>query len=159
MTLKAPTPLRPGVHRFDAWDIADLRQYIDWTPFFRAWELAGNYPAILEDKVVGESARGLFADAQAMLDRLIAEGWLTARGVAALWPCRRDGDDIVLDDGVRLPFLRQQIAKREGRPNMSLADFVDPAGDWIGGFAVGIHGIDPHIARFKADNDDYSDIL
>ncbi|CAN5399609.1 methionine synthase [soil metagenome] len=189
MALKAPTPLNPGIHRFDAWDIADLRDYIDWTPFFRAWELAGNYPAILEDKVVGESARSLFADAQEMLDRLIAEGWLTARGVAALWPCRRDGDDIVLfpsrsREGLgegsadqtglavppptpsasgrgetRLPFLRQQIVKREGRPNMSLADFVDPAGDWIGGFAVGIHGIDPHIARFKADNDDYSDIL
>ncbi len=189
MALKAPTPLKPGIHRFDAWDIADLRNYIDWTPFFRAWELAGNYPAILDDKVVGESARNLFADAQEMLDRLIAEGWLTARGVAALWPCCRDGDDIVLfpsrlreglgegradQSGLavplptppasgrgetRLPFLRQQIVKREGRPNMSLADFVDPAGDWIGGFAVGIHGIDPHIARFKADNDDYSDIL
>ena len=159
MALKAPVPLQPGVHRFDAWDIADLRGYIDWTPFFRAWELAGNYPAILEDKVVGESARSLFADAQAMLDRIIAEGWLTARGVAALWSCRRDGDDIVLDGGTRLPFLRQQIVKREGRPNMSLVDFVDPAGDWMGGFAVGIHGIDPHIARFKADNDDYSDIL
>ncbi|MFA5962852.1 MAG: methionine synthase [Sphingomonas sp.] len=159
MALKAPPPVQPGIHRFDAWDIADLRDYIDWTPFFRAWELAGNYPAILEDKVVGESARGLFADAQAMLDRLIAERWLTARGVAALWPCRRDGDDVVLDGDIRLPFLRQQIVKREGRPNMSLADFVDPAGDWIGGFAVGIHGIDPHIVRFKADNDDYSDIL
>jgi len=159
MALKAPAPLQPGVHRFDAWDIADLRDYIDWTPFFRAWELAGNYPAILDDKVVGESARGLFADAQAMLDRIIAEGWLTARGVAALWPCRREGDDVVLDDGVRFPFLRQQIVKREGRPNMCLADFVDPAGDWLGGFAVSIHGIDPHIARFKADNDDYSDIL
>ena len=159
MALKAPAPLQPGVHRFDAWDLADLRDYIDWTPFFRAWELAGNYPAILDDKIVGESARGLFADAQAMLDRIIAEGWLTARGVAALWPCRREGDDVVLDSGVRLPFLRQQIVKREGRPNMCLADFVDPAGDWLGGFAVGIHGIDPHIARFKADNDDYSDIL
>jgi 5-methyltetrahydrofolate--homocysteine methyltransferase len=159
MALKAPAPLQPGVHRFDAWDIADLRDYIDWTPFFRAWELAGNYPAILEDKIVGESARGLFADAQAMLDRIIAEGWLTARGVAALWPCRREGDDVVLDSDVRLPFLRQQIVKREGRPNMCLADFVDPAGDWLGGFAVSIHGIDPHIARFKADNDDYSDIL
>ncbi|MES2043430.1 MAG: methionine synthase [Pseudomonadota bacterium] len=159
MALKAPAPLQPGVHRFDAWDIADLRDYIDWTPFFRAWELAGNYPAILEDKIVGESARGLFADAQAMLDRIIAEGWLTARGVAALWPCRREGDDVVLDNGVRFPFLRQQIVKREGRPNMCLADFVDPAGDWLGGFAVSIHGIDPHIVRFKADNDDYSDIL
>jgi 5-methyltetrahydrofolate--homocysteine methyltransferase len=159
MALKAPPPLRPGIHRFDAWDIADLRDYIDWTPFFRAWELAGNYPAILDDKIVGESARGLFADAQAMLDRIVAEGWLTARGVAALWPCRREGDDVVLDNGVRFPFLRQQIVKREGRPNMCLADFVDPAGDWLGGFAVSIHGIDPHIARFKADNDDYSDIL
>jgi 5-methyltetrahydrofolate--homocysteine methyltransferase len=159
MALKAPAPLQPGLHRFDAWDIADLRDYIDWTPFFRAWELAGNYPAILDDKIVGESARGLFADAQAMLDRIIAEGWLTARGVAALWPCRREGDDVILDNGVRLPFLRQQIVKREGRPNMCLADFVDPAGDWLGGFAVSIHGIDPHIARFKADNDDYSDIL
>jgi len=159
MALKAPAPLRPGVHRFDAWDIADLRDYIDWTPFFRAWELAGNYPAILDDKIVGESARGLFADAQAMLDRIIGEKWLTARGVAALWPCRREGDDVVLDNGVRFPFLRQQIVKREGRPNMCLADFVDPAGDWLGGFAVSLHGIDPHIARFKADNDDYSDIL
>jgi 5-methyltetrahydrofolate--homocysteine methyltransferase len=159
MALKAPAPLQPGVHRFDAWDIADLRDYIDWTPFFRAWELAGNYPAILDDKIVGESARGLFADAQAMLDRIIAEKWLTARGVAALWSCRREGDDVVLDNGVRFPFLRQQIVKREGRPNMCLADFVDPAGDWLGGFAVSLHGIDPHIARFKADNDDYSDIL
>jgi 5-methyltetrahydrofolate--homocysteine methyltransferase len=191
---KPAAPVKPGRHVFDDWDLADLRTYIDWTPFFRAWELAGNYPAILTDEVVGESASSLFEDAQAMLDRVIAEKWLTARGVAALWPCRRDGDDVILavpaeqiepaleagrvsplsgvphdfatplqtthaTHAIRMPFLRQQVKKREGRPNMCLADFVDPAGDWMGGFAVGIHGIDAHIARFKADNDDYQDIL
>jgi 5-methyltetrahydrofolate--homocysteine methyltransferase len=168
MMLKATPVEQPGVHVFDDWDLADLRTYIDWTPFFRAWELAGNFPAILDDEVVGESARGLYADAQAMLDTIVAEKWLTARGVAGLWPCRREGDDVVLSRGssrtgegseVRLPMLRQQIAKREGRANMCLADFIDPAGDWIGGFAVAMHGIDPHIARFKAGHDDYNDIL
>jgi len=163
MSLKPAKPRMPGVHDFPDWDLKDLRQYIDWTPFFRAWELAGNYPAILEDKVVGESASSLFADAQAMLDKIIAEKWLTARGVAGLWPCRRKGDDIVVHVGdeehVTLPMLRQQIAKREGRANMCLADFIDHDGDWIGGFAVGIHGIEPHLARFKNAIDDYSDIL
>jgi 5-methyltetrahydrofolate--homocysteine methyltransferase len=206
--LKPHAPAKPGVHRFEDWDLADLRDHIDWTPFFRAWELAGNFPAILDDEVVGESARGLYADAQAMLDRIVEERWLTARGVAGLWPCRREGDDVVLsspssargggssaradgggaagaaggltpaappplaqegqrspspsklgEDEVRIPFLRQQIAKREGRANMCLADFVDPAGDWIGGFAVGIHGIDAHLERFRAGHDDYNDIL
>ncbi|TKD50335.1 methionine synthase [Sphingomonas baiyangensis] len=204
--LKPAAPKQPGLHVFDDWDLADLREVIDWTPFFRSWELAGNYPAILSDDVVGESASALFADAQAMLDTIIAEKWLTARGVAGLWPCRREGDDVVVSstspergggplaegegwrgaaagDAVaaeplhhqlaaggpppragevletRFPFLRQQVAKREGRANMCLADFVDRAGDWIGGFAVGIHGIDAHIARFKAGHDDYQDIL
>ncbi len=157
--LKPPAPLQLGVHVFNDWDLADLRELFDWTPFFRAWELAGNFPAILTDEIVGESASSLYADAQKMLDTIIAEKWLTARGTAALWACQREGDDVVLKDGTRIPFLRQQIAKREGRANMCLADFVDPAGDWLGGFAVSIHGIDPHIARFKADNDDYSDIL
>ncbi|WP_242415483.1 methionine synthase [Sphingomonas panni] len=191
---KPAAPNRPGRHVFDDWDLADLRDYIDWTPFFRAWELAGNFPAILTDEVVGESATSLYADAQVMLDRIIGENWLTARGVAALWHCRRDGDDVIVDvpaeqlepameagrvsplsgvphdfatpmqtthatHAIRMPFLRQQVKKREGRANMCLADFIDPAGDWMGGFAVGIHGIDPHIARFKAENDDYQDIL
>jgi 5-methyltetrahydrofolate--homocysteine methyltransferase len=163
MALKPGKPRMPGVHSFPDWDLKDLRHYIDWTPFFRAWELAGNYPAILEDKVVGESATSLFADAQAMLDRIIDEKWLTARGVAGLWPCRRQGDDVIVhvedEVHVTLPMLRQQIAKREGRANMCLADFIDHDGDWIGGFAVGIHGIEPHLARFKAAIDDYSDIL
>ncbi|MGC6400744.1 methionine synthase [Sphingomonas sp. FW199] len=163
MSLKPRKPILPGVHRFPDWDLADLRDYIDWTPFFRAWELHGNYPAILTDTVVGESASSLFADAQRMLDRIVSERWLTARGVVGLWPCAREEDDVVvhMDDEshVRLPFLRQQIAKREGRANMCLADFIDRDGDWIGGFAVSIHGIEPHLARFKAAVDDYSDIL
>jgi len=160
--LKPEAPKQPGVHGFADWPLEDLRGYIDWTPFFRAWELAGNYPAILDDAIVGESARSLFADAQKMLDQIIAERWLTAKGVAALWPAVSQGDDVVVETAageVRLPFLRQQIKKREGRANMCLADFVAPAGDWLGGFAVGIHGIDPHIARFKADHDDYREIL
>ena len=181
MALKPSRPAKPGVHVFRDWDLADLREVIDWTPFFRAWELAGTFPAILDDTVVGESARSLYEDANAMLDRIVAEKWLTARGVAGLWPCVRHGDDVFVDregvwsaeelgaleylglaandDLVRLPFLRQQIAKREGRANMCLADFIDGDGDWIGGFAVSIHGIEPHLARFKAGIDDYSDIL
>lgn len=156
---KAPAPAKPGVHVFDDWSLADLREVFDWTPFFRAWELHGNYPAILTDDVVGESAKSLFDDAQAMLDRIIDEKWLTAKAVAGIWPCQRDGDDVLLDDGERLPMLRQQVKKSRDRANYSLADFIDPAGDWIGGFAVGIHGIGEHSARFQADNDDYSDIL
>lgn len=160
---KAPPPARPGIQHFGEWPLRDLRGSIDWTPFFRAWELAGNYPAILEDEVVGESARALFKDAEAMLDRMIAEHWLVPRGTVGLWRCRREGDDVLVlagNDWTRLPFLRQQVKKREGRANMCLADFIDPDGeDWIGGFAVGIHGLEPHLERFKAENDDYSDIL
>jgi 5-methyltetrahydrofolate--homocysteine methyltransferase len=151
------------VHSFNDWPLRELRDGIDWTPFFRAWELAGNYPAILDDPIVGESASNLFADAQAMLDRIVAEHWLQVRGTVGLWRCRREGDDVLVlagNDETRLPFLRQQVKKREGRANMCLADFIDPAGeDWIGAFAVAVHGIEPHLARFKADNDDYSDIL
>ncbi|MDP4538673.1 methionine synthase [Qipengyuania sp. DY56-A-20] len=160
---KPPAPAKPGLHIYEDWSLAELRDYIDWTPFFRAWELHGNYPAILEDEVVGESARSLFADAQAMLDRIVAEKWLTARGVCGLWPCHREGDDVVIDldagAKVLLPFLRQQVKKSRDRANYCLADFIDPAGDWMGGFAVGIHGLDAHSARFQADKDDYSDIL
>ena len=165
---KPAPPLHPGVHAFPDWDLADLRQYIDWTPFFRAWELHGNYPSILQDEVVGETARALKADADAMLDKIVAQKWLTAKGVAGLWPCARghgEGrDDVVIhlaeeERHVTLPFLRQQVKKSRDRANMCLSDFIDPAGDWIGGFAVGIHGIEPHSERFRADKDDYSDIL
>lgn len=161
--LKAPAPVQPGLHVFDSWDLADLAACIDWTPFFRAWELAGTFPAILDDAIVGESARNLYADAKAMLARIIDEQWLTARGVAGLWPCRREGDDVVLEGGengdTRLCFLRQQVAKSRGRENFCLADFIQPDGDWIGGFAVGIHGIEPRLAEYKAAHDDYNDIL
>jgi 5-methyltetrahydrofolate--homocysteine methyltransferase len=164
-SLKPAAPQKPGVHVYDDWDLADLRNYIDWTPFFRAWELHGNYPAILTDEIVGESATSLFADANAMLDKIIKEKWLRAKGVAGLWPCSRDGDDVLVycdktEAHVRLPFLRQQIAKREGKANMCLADFISRDGDWIGGFAVTTgHGIETHLAGFKANMDDYSDIM
>jgi 5-methyltetrahydrofolate--homocysteine methyltransferase len=163
-SLKPAAPLKPGVHVYDDWDLNDLRQYIDWTPFFRAWELHGVYPGILTDAVVGESATNLFADAQEMLDKIINEKWLRARGVAGLWPCAREGDDVVVhldnEDHVRLSFLRQQIAKRQGKSNMCLADFISPDGDWIGGFAVTTgHGIGVKLAEFKAHIDDYSDIM
>ncbi|MGB7372611.1 methionine synthase [Pontixanthobacter sp.] len=159
MAQRPADPAKPGLHVFDDWSLSDLRETIDWTPFFRAWELHGVYPAILQDDVVGESARALWDDAQAMLGRIVEEKWLTAKGVAGFWPCQREGDDVLLDNGTRLPFLRQQVKKSRDRANYCLADFIDPAGDWIGGFAVGIHGIDDHIARFQADNDDYSDIM
>ncbi len=164
-SLKPAGPKKPGVYVYDDWDLADLRNYIDWTPFFRAWELHGNYPAILTDEIVGESATSLFADANAMLDKIIHEKWLRAKGVAGLWPCSRDGDDVLVycdktEAHVRLPFLRQQIAKREGKANMCLADFISRDGDWIGGFAVTTgHGIETHLAEFKANMDDYSDIM
>jgi 5-methyltetrahydrofolate--homocysteine methyltransferase len=160
---QAPAPVRPGLHQIGEWPLRDLKASIDWTPFFRAWELAGTYPAILDDEVVGESARNLFADANAMLDQIIAERWVTPKATVGLWRCKREGDDVLVlagNDWTRLPFLRQQVKKREGRANMSLADFINPEGeDWIGGFAVGIHGLEPHLERFKAQNDDYSDIL
>ena len=164
MSEKAPPPEQPGLHTFAEWDLADLVEVFDWTPFFRAWELAGTYPAILSDPVVGESARGLFADAKTMLDTIVAEKWLTARAVAGFWPCAREDDDVVIhlraeERNVRLPFLRQQIRKSRDRANYCLADFIDPDGDWIGGFAVGIHGIEPHLERFRAAHDDYNDIL
>ena len=164
MSEKAPPPEQPGRHVFEDWDLKDLVECFDWTPFFRSWELAGTWPGILEDEIIGESARNLYADARAMLEKIISEKWLTAKGVAQFWPCARHGDDVIIhphDDelSVRLPFLRQQFIKSRGRANFCLADFIDPAGDWIGGFAVGIHGIDEYLARFKADNDDYSDIL
>jgi len=161
---KAPPPEQPGLHVFADWDLADLVACFDWTPFFRAWELAGTYPAILSDEVVGESARALHADALAMLDTIVREKWLTARGVTGFWPCAREDDDVVIhlteeERHVRLPFLRQQIRKSRDRANFCLADFIDPDGDWIGGFAVAIHGIEPHLERFRAAHDDYSDIL
>ncbi|HEX7814731.1 methionine synthase [Dyella sp.] len=163
-----PQPRTPGLTVFDDYDLAELRRYIDWTPFFQAWELAGRYPAILNDEIVGKQASELFSDAQAMLDTLIAERWLTARGVIGFWPAHSVDDDILIDIGegrtTRLHHLRQQADKPADRPDFCLSDFIAPeaAGksDWLGGFAVtaGI-GIEDHVARFEASHDDYSSIL
>jgi 5-methyltetrahydrofolate--homocysteine methyltransferase len=160
-------PRATGRWVWDDWPLDALIPFIDWTPFFRAWELHGTYPQILDDPVVGEAARNLWADAEAMLARIVAEKWLTAKAVAAIWPARREGDDILVyaDEArdvpiARLPFLRQQVKKRAGRANDCLADLVSPQGDWIGGFAVTAgHGIEAKLAEFAAAHDDFSDIL
>ncbi|MFT5683876.1 MAG: 5-methyltetrahydrofolate--homocysteine methyltransferase [Myxococcota bacterium] len=164
-----PKPGFIGTRVLNRYPLEELARYIDWTPFFRTWELAGSYPRILEDAVVGEQARSLLADAKAMLKRIIDGRWLEARGVLGIYPANTEGDDITLfADTERttvratIHTLRQQADKPPGRPNLALADFVAPVGipDWVGGFAVtaGI-GIEPHIARFKADHDDYSAIM
>ena len=166
-----PRPPRLGLQTFDDYDLAELTTRIDWTPFFRTWELAGNYPAILDDDVVGEVARSLFNDAQAMLQRIVGDGWLKARGVIGFFPANSVGDDVEIyadDDRTAVVatahFLRQQMVKRSGRPNHCLADYVAPKetgiADYIGGFAVTAgHDIEDQLAHFKADHDDYSDIL
>jgi 5-methyltetrahydrofolate--homocysteine methyltransferase len=165
-----PKPSFLGTRAFGPYDLAELARYIDWTPFFQTWELAGHYPMILEDDVVGEAARSLFADAQAMLKQVLAETWFEARGVVGLWPANSDGDDIVIwtdetrtAERTRLFTLRQQMSKAEGRPNLALADFIAPIGgplDYIGGFAVTAgHGETAVAERFKAAGDDYNAIL
>ena len=166
-----PQPNQPGVTVFDNYDLAVIRRYIDWTPFFQAWELSGHYPAILTDEVVGTQAGELFRDAQAMMDKIVAEKWLTARAVIGFWPAANIGDDVeVYADATRdtplatLHSLRQQADKPPERPNLCLADYIAPKEfnkpDWIGGFAVtaGL-GIERHLARFQADYDDYSTII
>jgi len=162
-----PKPTFLGLRAFDNYDLAELVRYIDWGPFFQTWELAGPYPQILEDAQVGEAARNLFADAQAMLKKIVAEKWLTARAVIGFWPANAQDDDIHLytDDTRKhalatLHTLRQQMSRENDRPNLALADFIAPSGDYIGGFAVttGI-GEQAHIDRFEKDKDDYSAIL
>jgi 5-methyltetrahydrofolate--homocysteine methyltransferase len=165
-----PAPNKPGITVFEDYPLADLVELIDWTPFFNAWELAGRYPAILDDAVVGKQARELFDDAQKMLRTIIAEKWLTANAVVGMWPANSIGEDVELlvpDETagtVMLHFVRQQVDKPVERPDFCLADFIAPKTsgkqDWIGAFAVtaGL-GIDAHVARFQADYDDYNAIL
>jgi 5-methyltetrahydrofolate--homocysteine methyltransferase len=161
-----------GTRVFDDYPLAELRQCIDWTPFFRTWELAGTYPRILEDAVVGEAARDLLADAETMLDRIVAERWLQAKAVIGFYPANTvEHDDIgVYADEARgetvahIHTIRQQMEKKPGQANLALADFVAPRdtgiGDFVGAFAVtaGI-GIDAHVARFEDAGDDYNAIL
>lgn len=170
---QAHVPVKPsflGTKVFDDYNLAELRDYIDWTPFFQSWDLHGRYPAILTDKVVGEAATALFEDAQAMLDKMIAEKWLTAKAVIGFWPAARDGDDVVVyeddtrsNERARLHTIRQQMERKNRRANFALADFIEPIGgahDYIGGFAVTSgHGEDDVAKKFEAAGDDYSSIL
>ncbi len=171
-----PKPAFLGIKVFEDYSLQELTHYIDWTPFFHAWELAGKYPKILDDKIIGEEATRLFADAQTLLKQIVDEKWLQARAVIGFFPANSVGDDVELytDDSREevktvLHHLRQQLAKPSDRPNSCLSDFVAPRDidnkasgiqDYIGAFALttGI-GIDEHVQRFEADHDDYNSIL
>jgi 5-methyltetrahydrofolate--homocysteine methyltransferase len=160
-----------GAHVFDWSDLGDLARFIDWTPFFQTWELKGRYPALLDDPEQGEAARALFDDAQAMLSRIIDQRWFEPKAVVGFWPAARAGDDIELfaDESRLAPIatlftLRQQLGRRDGRPNLALADFVAPASssvrDYVGAFVVTAGLGDDEIARrFERANDDYSSIM
>jgi 5-methyltetrahydrofolate--homocysteine methyltransferase len=149
-----PMPPFTGVQSAEP-ELAELREYVDWQFFFHAWELKGRFPAILEQP----AARELFDDAVAQLDELVGEGLLSARGVYGFWPAHAEGDDVVLESGERFAMLRQQSDWGDSRPNRSLADFVAPAGDHVGAFAVAIHGADELAARYEAEHDDYRAIM
>ena len=165
-----PVPKFFGTRIYDEYDLGTLAKYIDWTPFFQTWELVGKYPAILTDEKVGDAARNLFHDAQAMLKKIIDEKWLTARAAVGFFPANSAGDDDIAvygDKARKFPIetlhtLRQQMSRENNRPNMALADFIAPKGtdDFIGAFVVtaGI-GEEAHIKRFKDAHDDYSAIL
>jgi len=167
-----PEPTFLGTKTFVQYPLDELAERIDWTPFFRTWELAGTYPKIMNDPVVGEHARALFKDAELMLKRIVDEKWLEARGVIGFWPANSDGaESVVLHDPERLnepaanlTFLRQQVNKSEGRAHFCLADFVAPQDsgktDYLGGFAVTAgHGIEGPLAEFEGNHDDYNSIL
>jgi len=166
-----PQPKQPGRHELRDYDLAELARYIDWTPLFQAWELTGSYPKILDDPVVGETARQVLADAQAMLERIVREKWLTANGVLTLLPADAVGDDVEVytDDSRRtvmatFRFLRQQTQKPDDRHNLCLADYVAPRAsgrrDWIGAFAVSAGlGCEERVKAFEAAHDDYSAIM
>ncbi|AGT09487.1 methionine synthase [Paracoccus aminophilus] len=165
----AKVPSFLGARVIEDFDLAEIARYIDWTPFFQTWEMKGVYPRILDDEKQGEAARQLFADAQAMLKRIIDENWFKPRAVIGFWPANRVGDDIRLwTDESRTEklntfhTLRQQVAKRDDRPNVALSDFVAPEGyrDYVGGFVVTTGAEEQVIAdRFKAERDDFSAIL
>ncbi len=165
-------PVKPkllGTQVFDNYDLGEIAQYIDWQPFFIAWELHGKFPQILSDEVVGKEATRLYNDAQEMLKRIISEKWLRARAVIGMFPARSNGEDTVnvtAIDGAEVPleFLRQQIKKAPGQPNICLSDYIAPAStgkqDYIGGFAVTAgEGIEQWLEKFKKDHDDYSSIM
>ncbi|MFV2006833.1 MAG: methionine synthase, partial [Longimicrobiales bacterium] len=167
-----PLPARPGIHVFDEYPLEELVDYIDWTPFFHAWELKGAYPSILEDEASGQAARSLWADANELLTRIVSEGLLTARAVVGIFPAERLGEDdiAIYESGDRgnptavLRGLRQQFRKTQGRANVCLSDFVAPEGsgkeDHLGAFVVTTgYGLDTLVAAMEASGDDYSAIL
>jgi 5-methyltetrahydrofolate--homocysteine methyltransferase len=156
-------PTFTGTQIFDDYPLEDLRAYIDWTPFFMTWELAGRYPKILDDEIIGTEARKLFADANKMLDEVIAKKLLKAKGVIGFWPAKKRGDDVVLqteNSEAVFHFLRQQSEKAEGQTYNCLADFVATENDYMGGFAVtaGI-GIEKLVEQYEKDHDDYHSIM
>ena len=162
------SPVKPtftGVKVFDDYDLNEIYEYLDWQPFFIAWEMHGKFPQILSDEKIGPAATKLYEEAQAFLKKIIKEKWLTAKGVVGFWEANAVADDTVevknVDRNIfNLEFLRQQIKKAPGQPNMSLADFIKPQDtDYIGAFAVSMHGLEPHIERFIKEFDDYSKIM
>ena len=167
-----PVPTFTGTKIFKAHDLAEIREYIDWQPFFIAWEMHGKFPQILTDSVVGVEATKLYHDANALLDKIVAEKWLTAKGVIGFWEAAATAADTIKVQGsnstIQLESLRQQIKKAAGQPNISLSDFIKPgpAGDsrlsspdYIGAFSVTIEGIETHIKKFEAALDDYNKIM
>ncbi len=161
-----PVPTFTGIKAFEDYDLAEIRQYIDWGPFFISWEMRGKYPDILKDANVGVEATKLFNDANALLDKIIAEKWLTAKGVVGYWNATKTAPDTIVvkdDNGTelhKLESLRQQQKKAAGQPNFSLSDFISPVkDDYIGAFAVSIHGIEPHLKNFMDNHDDYNKIM
>ncbi|MEO6833789.1 MAG: vitamin B12 dependent-methionine synthase activation domain-containing protein, partial [Chitinophagaceae bacterium] len=162
-----PKPSFLGTKVFEDYDQQELRDIIDWNPFFITWEMRGRFPDILKDPVSGVEATKLYNDANALLDTILREKWLTAKGVVGFWETVKVAPDtlkLTKEDGsiVYLEHLRQQIKKAPGQPNHSLADFVKPEGgetDYVGAFAVSIHGIEPHIQRYIDDQDDYNKIM
>jgi 5-methyltetrahydrofolate--homocysteine methyltransferase len=162
-------PTFTGTKVFANFDLNELRPFIDWKPFFIAWEMHGNFPAILTDEIVGVEAVKLYNDANKLLDKIIDEKWLTAKGVIGFWPAESSDDSVFVKGDTsdfKLEFLRQQIQKAADQPNLSLADFIQPSTvdgrqstDFIGAFAVTIDGIEPHIKAFEANLDDYNKIM
>lgn len=161
------TPAVPsflGLKVFDDYDLQEIYSYLDWQPFFIAWEMHGKFPQILSDEKIGAAATKLYEEAEALLKKIVAEKWLHAKGVVGFWKAEKTASDsIKIIDGERelsLEFLRQQIKKAPGQPNMSLADFIAPEGtDYMGAFAVSIHGLEPHIERYQNELDDYNKIM
>jgi len=163
------TPIAPtftGTKIFESYDLAEIATFIDWQPFFIAWEMHGKFPQLLTDEIIGEAASNLYKDAQNLLKQIIEEKWLTARGAIGFWPAAKTAPDTIVvkseTGNVQLEFLRQQIKKAAGQPNLSLADFVlDEAKglDYMGAFSVTIEGIETHIKNFEDKLDDYNKII